>query len=74
MGVPIDSSQGFRAGQPRKLFDGSQYVGAGNDLSFDVDANGRFLMTRLLDPSALRQLVVVQNWFQELERLIAASR
>jgi eukaryotic-like serine/threonine-protein kinase len=61
IGVPIDWSQGFRAGQARKLFDGSEYVGAGNDLSFDVDAKGRFLMARLLDLSASRQLVVVQN-------------
>ena len=74
MGVPIDLSQTFRAGQPRKLFDGSQYVGAGNDLSFDVDANGRFLMTRTARPLRLAAASGRSDWFQELERLVAASR
>ena len=70
MGVPIDWSKSFRAGQPRELFDGPHYSGAGNDLSFDVDAKGRFLMTRLVDPSASRQLMVVQNWQEELKQRV----
>jgi len=36
---------------------------------FDVARDGRFLVTRGADPENQREIVVVQNWFEELERI-----
>ena len=36
---------------------------------FDVAKDGRFLVARGADPENLREIIVVQNWFAELERL-----
>jgi hypothetical protein len=36
---------------------------------FDVARDGRFLVARGADPENLREIVVVQNWFEELERM-----
>jgi serine/threonine-protein kinase len=59
------------------LFDHGAYVisGGGNGThQYDVGANGRFLMVRELGATtgALNQIIVVQNWRQELERLLPA--
>jgi hypothetical protein len=36
---------------------------------FDVAPDGRFLMARGADPEKVREIVLVQNWFEELERM-----
>ena len=36
---------------------------------FDIARDGRFLVARGADPENLREIVVVQNWFEELERM-----
>jgi len=74
MAVSIDSSVGrdkFSAGTPTALFSGPYYsVQAGR--SYDVSADGRFLMVKNDTPQALSapQLVVVLNWLEELKRLV----
>jgi eukaryotic-like serine/threonine-protein kinase len=72
MATPIQPGAGatFAAGNPRVVFDG-QYVSEG----YDVSPNGqRFLMIkdvrRTAEGPPPSQLFVVQNWLEELKRLV----
>jgi serine/threonine-protein kinase len=57
----------FSVGQPRVLFPAGQYVIAGNAGVYDVSPDGnRFLMMRPSTGAGESELVVVQNWFEEL--------
>jgi Tol biopolymer transport system component len=67
MAVSIDTRVGPRAGKPRMLFAG-HFTGVGGDSSFSVGPDGRFVMIRSDEASALQQLTVVQNWIDELKR------
>ena len=69
MAVSIDVERGPMAGKPRLLFEG-QYESRVLDPSFDVAPDGRFLMIKTPEELAPRQLNVVLNWFEELERLV----
>jgi serine/threonine-protein kinase len=76
MSVPIHVTPAFEPGAPRKILDGSGYAGDGSFASgrtYDVGADGRFLMIKRAtsDPGG-PSLVVVQNWFAELNRLVPA--
>jgi Tol biopolymer transport system component len=46
---------------PRPLFTGT-FVGAGRDASFDVAADGRFVMVKSDPRSTLTQVTVLQDW------------
>lgn len=73
----------LRLGKPAPLFDlrvpgpaGAieQYQGSGNfGAGYDVLPDGRFVMVRGADPTATREIVIVQNWFEELKRLAPAK-
>jgi Tol biopolymer transport system component len=68
MAVSVNTNGSFRAEKPRRLFSG-RFTGAGRDSSFDVSPDGkRFVMVKSDDASALRELTVVQNWFDDLQR------
>ena len=70
MAVAVDTARGVRAGKPQRLFTGA-YSGAGRDSSFDVAPDGlRFVMVKSDEASRLQQLTVVQNWTEELKRLV----
>jgi serine/threonine protein kinase/Tol biopolymer transport system component len=84
MAVPVDESKGrapFAAGTPVKLFAGAYFVDgawvAGR--SYDVSPDGqRFLMikqSRGTDDAAAPTpiIVVVQNWLEELKRLVPTN-
>lgn len=48
-----------------------QYPDSGNSgAGHDVLPGGPFVMIRRADPSGIREIVVVQNWFEELKRLV----
>jgi serine/threonine-protein kinase len=72
MATPIQAGAGatFAAGNPRVVVDG-QYVAQGYDVSPDGQ---RFLMIKDARPTAEgpppSQLIVVQNWSEELKRLV----
>jgi eukaryotic-like serine/threonine-protein kinase len=75
MALTVDSPSGssaFSVSTPKVLFTGQYYaVQAGR--SYDVSPDGRrFLMLKSNTSQAVAptQLWVVQNWFQELERLV----
>jgi eukaryotic-like serine/threonine-protein kinase len=70
MAVPTAGHGDFTAGEPRPLFRWQPFMGRlGPD--YDVSAEGRFLMIGTAPPSdpvgSRPQLVLVQNWFKELE-------
>ena len=50
------------------LFEGAFHLHSNGDQSYDVAADGRFLMIQE-EPSD-EQLVVVTNFFEELKRLV----
>ena len=61
-------------GKPRALFEGHHQLSGSPISAYDVSADGqRFLMLKPSEEtssSSLTQIVVVQNWFEELKRLV----
>ena len=48
-----------------------QYAsGRNSGVGYDVLPDGRFVMNRQPDPTGAREIVVVQNFFDELKRLV----
>ena len=72
MAVPIEANPNFSAGTPEVLFEGSSFVGLGGR-TYDVSRDDeRFILIKedSGDTSAARQLIVVQNWFEELRQRV----
>ena len=73
MGVAIQAGATFAAGAPGKVLAGA-YVAPLNGRTYDVSPDGRrFLMIKEVDQgqtSSTQQIVVVQNWFEELRRRV----
>jgi len=75
MAVPITTTPTFSAGTPRMLFEGPFRID-GPFRGYDVTPDGqRFLMVQeIAQPAArLSQMVLVQNWFEELKRVAPAK-
>jgi eukaryotic-like serine/threonine-protein kinase len=76
MSVAVSSkSSSFSAGPPQKLFEG-RYGGTSPARGWDVTSDGRrFVMTRPLDPppSPPSQMILVQNFGEELKRRVPAG-
>jgi Tol biopolymer transport system component len=78
MSVPVERGTTWSAGAPTKMFAGrfffSDSLGAiGEGRTYDASPDGqRFLMIRDSggDASVLRNMMVVQNWQEELKRLV----
>ena len=82
MAVSVTSDgDSLRLAKPVPLFDlrvpgptGAieQYRGGGNvGSAYDILPDGkRFVMIRGADPQGTREIVLVQNWFEELKRLV----
>ena len=72
MAVDVTTQPGFSAGKPRMLFAG-EYVPAPNSIvNYDVSADGqRFLMIKESESAtAVTQINLVQNWFEELKQKV----
>jgi len=76
MSVPIQTSPTVAIGAPKLLFENRGYVpvntptaGNGSARNWDLAPDGRFLMLRLPAIENDSEIVVVQNWFEELKRL-----
>ena len=67
-----DGGAGPVYGEPRVLFQG-HYDRHWIEPNHDVAADGRFLMVKTPPERAPRQINVVLNWFEELERLLPAE-
>jgi Tol biopolymer transport system component len=80
MSVPVERGTTWAAGTPSKLFDGPYYFGAGPvPRTYDVSPDSqKFLMIKEARPAGdappLPQLVIVQNWREELKRLVPTKR
>ena len=73
MSVPVDSGPTFNARTPVKVVEGNYLFGVvGAPRTYDVSLDGlRFLMIRPVTASTTpASLVVVQNWTEELKRLV----
>ena len=76
MVVRVETEPTFSAGTPDIVFGTSGYFFAATPRHFDVSADGqRFLMVKAEERSATQdeeslELIVVQGWFQELQRLV----
>jgi serine/threonine-protein kinase len=74
--VDVQTEPIFSASKPRLLFDLAGYDYAGAMIrGWDISADGeRFLMVKLEDRKSqpLTEMVLVQNWFEELRRLAPA--
>ena len=69
--VSVNSSGGFSAGKPVRLFEG-RYVT--NVLDYDTAPDGRFLMVKPSEEElASPRLHVVLNWATELTRRVRAT-
>ncbi len=80
LAVSVETEPSFTAGTPRLLFTGD-YLDIGNRPSYDIAPDGRFLMMKSaggeigaeFSESQQAQLIVVDNWFEELNRLAPPS-
>ena len=72
--VPVQSGTTLVAGRSQVLFDFPMVAPAGGSRRYDVAPDGRFLIIRGDQPEAgggtVTQIVLVQNWFEELKRLV----
>ena len=76
-GVRLDvTSDRPRLSLPLEIFDGDFYAAnaSATPHTYDIAPDGRFLLLETLsDSSAGEYLVVVQNWFEELHRLVPTN-
>jgi len=72
MAVDVATEPTFSVGKPRMLFQGAYETSLVKRLCYDVSPDGqRFLMVKpTVQTAAPTQIVVVQNWFDELKRLV----
>ncbi len=70
MAVSIETQPTFAPGNPQVLFEGN-YANPLGGRTFDVSLDReRFLMMKQDNSAGTAQIVIVQNWFEELERLV----
>jgi hypothetical protein len=68
--VPVRTEPVFAAGTPTVLFSGSDYRSGTFHRQYDVTPDGeRFLFIRRVGASQQSRMILVQNFFEELERL-----
>jgi hypothetical protein len=74
MAVDVTGQGSFSVGKPRVLFSGPYVLSTGSASNYDVSADGqRFLMIKPNEQTtsaSLTQIVVVQNFFEELKRRV----
>jgi eukaryotic-like serine/threonine-protein kinase len=77
MRVGVEERPVWTASAPSKLFDGPYGIGGSPARFFDISPDGRrFIIVKEGGDgrtAALPQVVVVQNWFEELKRLVPAN-
>ena len=66
----ITVGDAFQHGTPTELFEGTYVRTTTGHAAYDVSDDGRFLMVKPEPSSPPRQLDVVLNWFEELEKLV----
>jgi eukaryotic-like serine/threonine-protein kinase len=76
MAVAIATQPSFTAGKPRMLFKGQYVPTVTTPPNYDVSPDGqRFLMLKSSEEEQkATQIVVVQNWFEELKRRVPTGK
>jgi hypothetical protein len=75
--LDIRTEGGFSSGKPRLLFEKPGFQGGYTNQTWDLSMDGqRFLMVKFEDkkPQPVTEMILVQNWFEELKRLVPAGR
>jgi serine/threonine-protein kinase len=75
--VDIKTDGDFQHGKPRLLFEQPGFVSGNPIRSFDLSKDGqRFLMAKFgpRTPTPVTEMILVQNWFEELKRLVPAGK
>ena len=67
MSVAVARGSGFSFGRPRKLFSAAPYTPIPPVPAFDVSQDGRFLLLRETTPTERNELIVVQNWVEDMK-------
>jgi hypothetical protein len=77
MAMAVDvpqSTAGFPVRTPVKILDDAQYYSSGGvnlGRTYDVSPDGaRFVRIKEQDAGVPSSIIVIQNWFEELERLV----
>ena len=74
LAVPVQSGTTLVAGRPQVLFEFAMSPPIGGARPYDIAPDGRFLIIRSGQAETGRgtapNLIVVQNWFEELKRLV----
>jgi hypothetical protein len=73
LGVDVTTTNGFHAGRPRVLFEGSYLNAPGWSHAIAPDGRRHLLLVSSQDQTTNR-LIVVTDWFSELKRLAPAGR
>jgi eukaryotic-like serine/threonine-protein kinase len=74
MAVNVTTTPALTIGPPRRLFDGNYFIESATGSprpQYDVTADGRRFVMLQVDRASAAEIVVVQNWFEELRRAIA---
>jgi eukaryotic-like serine/threonine-protein kinase len=74
LAVPVQSATTFGEGRPKELFKFAMLSNSGANRPYDITKDGRFFIIRR-DPAqdgdgAPSNLILVQNWTEELKRLV----
>ncbi len=75
MAVSVTLGTQLTAGRPRMLFESTTPSPGFSIRNYDVTSDGRFLAVQFHERSPIRpaQIVLVQNWFQELRRRVPVN-
>ena len=72
--VPVETKEDFSQGSSELLFQGAGLFFRSSERTYDVSPNGeRFLMIKesaTMEESSQPDVVMVENWFEELKRLV----
>ena len=69
--VDIATEPSFSAGTPYTLFEGEYHTDQGlGPANYDVSLDGQRFIVIKVDEDEARQIHVVLNWFEELQRLV----
>jgi Tol biopolymer transport system component/predicted Ser/Thr protein kinase len=75
--VDVKTDGGFATSKPHMLFEKSGYSSSGINRSYDLSLDGqRFLMVKREQrkPTPITELTLIQNWFEELKRLLPTEK
>jgi len=75
--VGVQTDGGFSINNRRMLFARPGYAMGSPIRSYDLSPDGqRFLMVKLEQrkPTPVTELILIQNWFEELKRLVPAGK